>query len=102
LQRSYERIASEISLAKEELLSRLNELNGLGHSFENLVDSIEIVGSHSSIMQALKECTDRILLLLDEQVSFGELPKELTSLRTDLKCIETYKDLIEQKKSILL
>lgn len=62
---------------------------------------MEIVGSQASIMQELKECTDRITLLLEQEKEFGKLPKEFTSLRADLKCIETYKDLAEQKLRVL-
>lgn len=101
LQRTFERISSEITLVKEELQARSNELNDLGHSFESLVDAVEIVGSQGSIMQELKECADRITLLLEQEQEFGKLPKEFTSLRADLKCIETYKDLAEQKMQIL-
>ena len=86
---------------KEELQARSNELNDLRHSFESLVDSVEIVGSQGSTLQELKECADRITLLLEQEQEFGKLPKEFTSLRADLKCIETYKDLAEQKMQIL-
>ena len=86
---------------KEELQARANELNDLGHSFESLVDAVEIVGSQGSIMQELKECADRIALLLQQEQLFGKLPKELTSLRGDLKSIETYRQLAEQKAQVL-
>lgn len=101
LQRTHERICSEITLAKEELQARANELNDLGHSFESLEDAVEIVGSQGSIVQELKECADRTALLLQQEQQFGQLPKELTSLRADLKSIETYRQLAEQKAQVL-
>lgn len=101
MQRSYERVSGQITLAKEELEHRLNSLNDLGHEFETITDNVEVLGSHSSILQALKEGSDRLGMLLENQNNFGELPKELTSLRSDLKGIEVYQSLIEQKKVIL-
>lgn len=39
---------------KEELENKLNHLNDLGHEFETITDHVEVLGSHSNIIQALK------------------------------------------------
>jgi predicted nuclease with TOPRIM domain len=65
LQKQEERVRNEIALIKEEFQSRVNTINDLGHSFENLTNHIEIICSHSNVLQKAKECLDRLSILLN-------------------------------------
>ena len=66
IERSHEKVTNELTLLKEELEDRLNELNDLGHSFETIGSDIEVLASHSSILQQMKDCMDRLGILLEK------------------------------------
>jgi len=44
---------------------------------------------------------DRLNILLEKKYKFPELPKELSDLRLDLKNIETYQEMIDQKVRLI-
>jgi len=44
---------------------------------------------------------DRLNILLEKKYTFPELPKELSDLRLDLKNIETYQEMIDQKVRLI-
>jgi len=44
---------------------------------------------------------DRLNILLEKKYTFPELPKELSDLRLDLKNIETYQEMIDQKLRLI-
>lgn len=64
LGKSYEQNVHEVNFLKEELHEQINKINDLGHAFQELTHPIEVIASHSRIITGLKDCHDRLKILL--------------------------------------